>query len=290
MISIIICSIKEPLFESIQKNVAETIGTIAYEIVKIDNNIEKLPICAAYNKGAAAAKYDHLLFLHEDIRLSTLDWGIQLLAELRDNSIGIIGLAGSTQCTTPIGGWWMYPVSCQRAQMLQPDVEGKTQLLYQNPNHLLVENVVILDGVFLAIRKQTLFEIGQFNTALPGFHGYDTDISLRSYSFGYKNLCWYGMKAQHLSGGSLNPSWASNLVTLNKLWHDKLPLGTTLTDTLQIQKQIIENLVINYLCNKSADKNWLRLITYKNNRLMNLIYTLFFFLKYGFLKVCGIIK
>lgn len=290
MISIIICSINEALFENIKKNIAQTIGSTAYEIIQIDNNQEKLSICSAYNKGALMAKYDQLLFLHEDIHITTLDWGAELLRLFTDESVGMVGLAGSTQCIAPIGGWWMYPVSCQRVQMIQPDANRNLQLLYKNPNHLPIDNVVLLDGVFLAISKQRFADIGMFNTILQGFHGYDTDISLRSYNLGYKNLCWYGIQAQHLSGGSLNSSWASSLVKLNSIWQQKLPLGINPPKRVQIQKQIIENLVINYLCNKGADDSWLRLIFYKNNRPATLLYTLFFFAKYGVLKIFGIIK
>ena len=52
MISIIICSIKNDFFIQLESNIAETIGTIEYEIIRIDNRIEELPITQAYNKGA----------------------------------------------------------------------------------------------------------------------------------------------------------------------------------------------------------------------------------------------
>ena len=55
MLSIIICSIKENLFQLVSQNIEETIGAISYEIIRIDNLKEQLPITQAYNKGAEKA-------------------------------------------------------------------------------------------------------------------------------------------------------------------------------------------------------------------------------------------
>ncbi|HBR11511.1 MAG TPA: hypothetical protein DD740_04740 [Chryseobacterium sp.] len=73
MLSIIISSYQPDYFAALEKNIAETCG-IPYEIVKIDNP-GVMGICEAYNKGAALAQYENLLFLHEDVEFETKDWG-----------------------------------------------------------------------------------------------------------------------------------------------------------------------------------------------------------------------
>ena len=57
-----------------------------------------MSISAAYNKGARKAKYNYLLFIHEDIKFLENNWGQELLQSHNSNdNIGIIGLAGGTK-------------------------------------------------------------------------------------------------------------------------------------------------------------------------------------------------
>src|SRR6478609_8828248 len=96
MISIVICSVQESYFVSLEINIHETIGEIDYEIIKIGNVVEKLSIAQAYNQGIEKSKFEFLLFIHEDIIFHTSNWGEILLSIFRANSkIGLIGIAGT---------------------------------------------------------------------------------------------------------------------------------------------------------------------------------------------------
>ena len=68
MISIIVCSINIEYFKGLKKSIENTIGSIEYEIIKIDNLQEKLPITKAYNLGISKSKYNFLVFVHEDVK------------------------------------------------------------------------------------------------------------------------------------------------------------------------------------------------------------------------------
>jgi hypothetical protein len=95
MISIIVCSINDRLFIQFSNSVKETIGA-DYEIIKIDNNIEKIGISEAYNKGARLSKYEYLLFSHEDVIFETKNWGLKLINHFRNlNNPGMLTIAGS---------------------------------------------------------------------------------------------------------------------------------------------------------------------------------------------------
>ena len=106
MISIIISSYQDKFYSALEKNIAETIG-IPYEIIKIVNP-NLMGICEAYNKGASMAKYNYLLFLHEDVIFHTKEWGQKLVSHLEKENVGVIGIAGSNYVPRfPIG--WHVP-------------------------------------------------------------------------------------------------------------------------------------------------------------------------------------
>ena len=93
MISIIISSYKENYYQLLLANIQQSIGHANYEIVKISNP-GLMGINKAYNEGALKAMYDDLLFIHEDVEFITNGWGHFLIDSLKNENIGIIGVAG----------------------------------------------------------------------------------------------------------------------------------------------------------------------------------------------------
>ncbi len=94
MLSIIISSYQDDYLQQFKTNVEATIGNdFVYEIVTVQNN-NKYSINEAYNKGARIAKYNNLLFIHEDVVFSTNGWGDKLVALLSKENVGCIGVAG----------------------------------------------------------------------------------------------------------------------------------------------------------------------------------------------------
>lgn len=73
MISIIISSYNKDYYSQFIENVEKTIG-VPYEIIQI-LNIGAMGVCEAYNKGARQAKFEYLVFCHEDITFETKNWG-----------------------------------------------------------------------------------------------------------------------------------------------------------------------------------------------------------------------
>ena len=94
MLSIIVSSYQPENFSALEKNIAETCG-VDYELIKIDNpGIMGIP--KAYNKGAKKARFENLLFLHEDVLFHTQNWGenvagvLSILSILAKATIGIV--------------------------------------------------------------------------------------------------------------------------------------------------------------------------------------------------------
>ncbi|QOW10881.1 hypothetical protein Q73A0000_11195 [Kaistella flava (ex Peng et al. 2021)] len=209
MLSIIISSYQEKYFSTLQKNIAETIG-IDYEIVKIENP-NLMGICEAYNHGAKKAKYENLLFIHEDVEFITQNWGDLLIQFLNRPNWGIIGLAGCKYVPNVPFAWWdKFENSFRNLHQFNKNTEVR------NYNISEYKEVLAIDGVFLACRKKIHQEF-PFNENIKGFHGYDLDFSVRV-AEKYSNLLAHNIKLKHFSEGNPNKEWWDDILKNRKLF------------------------------------------------------------------------
>ena len=205
MLSIIISSYQPHYYQALEKNIAETIG-IPYEVIKVDNP-GKMGICEAYNHGAQKAQYDYLLFLHEDVLFETPNWGLILTQLLSKKSIGCVGLAGGDYVSTYPLPWWQNKER-RFFHLNQILPNGSEQKLRIHEN----KNVVFLDGVFIACRKNIFLET-RFSDYLQGFHGYDMDFSWRA-SQTHQNIVSHEITLTHFSAGHPNIEWFKSLILI----------------------------------------------------------------------------
>ncbi|WP_297985039.1 glycosyltransferase [uncultured Chryseobacterium sp.] len=203
MISIIISSYQPTFFAALEKNIAETIG-VPYEIVQIYNP-GTMGICEAYNKGAAKANFEQLLFLHEDVLFETQNWGAILCNQMQQGNVGVIGVAGCSYVPNVPFAWWdLFPASFKN-------------LKQYNKNRLVSQfslkddkTVMALDGVFLACRKE-IWRKFPFNEKISGFHGYDIDFSVRV-AYDYDNIVTSKIIISHFSMGNMDEKWLRSLI------------------------------------------------------------------------------
>ena len=205
MLSIIISSYQPHYYQALEKNIAETIG-IPYEVIKVDNP-GKMGICEAYNHGAQKAQYDYLLFLHEDVLFETQNWGLILTRLLSKKSIGCVGLAGGDYVSSYPLPWWQNKERrfFHLNQILPNGSEQKLRILEN-------KNVVFLDGVFIACRRNIFLET-RFSDYLQGFHGYDMDFSWRA-SQTHQNIVSHEITLTHFSAGHPNIEWFKSLILI----------------------------------------------------------------------------
>lgn len=214
MLSIIISSYQKEFYSALEKNIAETCG-ITYEIVKIENP-GLMGISEAYNKGARRAKYAYLLFIHEDIQFKTQGWGDKLLLHFKLNNLGLIGVAGGEYVPTAPCGWFtsMKYASiniCQRYR----NGEKKIFKTFNEKS----KKVLSIDGVFISIKK-SLFLNYKFDENLSGFHGYDTELSLRV-AQKHQNFVISDILIEHFSPGNPDKDWVdANIYIRKKLGSD----------------------------------------------------------------------
>lgn len=212
MLSIIISSYNNNYFNSITNNIKETIGEdFMYEVVKVDNN-KLYSLCEAYNIGGKKAKYDNLLFIHEDIIFETKNWGSILINLQSLKNCGVIGVAGGNYYGFVPGSWWN-----DAYKFLHFKQVSSTETTFNNRVNFKKDNeeAIALDGVFMACKKKIFDEIG-FDERIDNYHGYDLIFSLQV-SKKYQNYVTSEILIQHFSAGSLDKNWLENVIKIRKI-------------------------------------------------------------------------
>lgn len=209
MLSIIVSSYQPENFSALEKNIAETCG-VDYELIKIDNP-GIMGIAKAYNKGAKKAKFENLLFLHEDVLFHTQNWGEKLIKHLEDPETGVVGVAGSDYVPTAPCGWYINGRSF--LHLIQND-KSHSQPQHIDNTSQNKHSAYALDGVFLAMQKSK-FNNFRFDEKIGGFHAYDIDLSLR-FAKKYKNYVIGDILIEHFSKGTFNCEWFQNNIQVRK--------------------------------------------------------------------------
>jgi len=229
MISIIVSSRSKGQFETLAKNIGETIGA-QHEIVRVENSLGSLSISQAYNKGASESRYPFLCFVHEDVRFKTNGWGINIVTHfLNDSSIGLIGVAGGIYKKKMLGGWAEFEtdkINIKRINLIQyyKFTTREAEHLLENPEHEIRARVATLDGVLLCTKK-IIWESNRFDEKLlKGFHGYDLDFSLQIAQT-QKLFVIYDVLIEHFSEGNCDINWYSDMLAVHRKWRKKLPLA-----------------------------------------------------------------
>lgn len=192
-----------------------------YEVIPIFNENGKYGICAAYNEGATKSLGKYLVFLHEDIVIHTAGWDENLIKNLSVNEVGLLGQAGAVYKSTQVSAWIDVPSAFYRSNAVAGWNEEKPIHEKRSGEGGLSE-VAVLDGMFLAMRKEVWQEFPFDERTFTGFHCYDLDISL-SVGSKYKVCVCHDILVEHLSAGSFGLNWYQEAVKLHKKWAYSLP-------------------------------------------------------------------
>ena len=222
MISIVICSRKPTIDSMLSENISSSIGCV-HEFVIIDNSENQYSIFQAYNLGIKKSVFDYVVFLHDDILIHTNDWGI-VIQNIFINNIGLIGIAGSKVKSKMPSAWWDCPTEFMQINIIQHIKPDKKEIWnYGFKNNSNLENVVAIDGVFMAMNKnKQLF----FDENLSGFHNYDLNISFECLSNGFEVVVTNQILIEHFSKGNIDNSWYKTTFELHKKYKNILPLKT----------------------------------------------------------------
>lgn len=244
MISIVISTRKvEASLKSLTDNIDKTIGVI-YEIIFIKNE-GQYSLCKAYNIGTKKSQYNYLCFLHDDILFKSVGWGKRLIDLMgNDQSIGLIGVAGTKFKSTYPSGWGQSPYLTQfnRGHIF-------SKLTGQSENHFNfdkknipneTDDVVCVDGVLLFTKREVLQVCHFDEKMLTNFHGYDIDFSLQVYFNSYRVLVDRKLLLIHHSGGNYSKQYTLANRLIVKKWKSKLPAATIDTNLRFLKKKILD--------------------------------------------------
>jgi hypothetical protein len=254
MISVVICSVDPDLLSAIKQNIAETIG-VEYEIIAVDNRNSGEGICHVYNSCAKKAKYEYICFVHEDVLFDSQDWG-KILIEKSIDDCGVVGIAGGMVRTMRPVSWNDSGKEYARYNIYQQD-KNKKRLYYENPENISFSEVLVLDGVFLFVRKQ-IWEQHPFDEkTFRHFHLYDQDFCFQVACSGYKNYVCNSIKLIHFSRGSFNLNWLEGALSFCEKWKQELPKSVcelTERDWKKIDARELYVYIRRYLIKPRADK------------------------------------
>jgi glycosyltransferase involved in cell wall biosynthesis len=163
-----------------RRNVVKTIG-VDHEYLRIDNTRSAYGICRAYNGAIEYARGDVLVFVHEDVFLLSPDWGAKLEAKFSaDPSLGLIGLAGTQYLLREPKPWVAAGRPFIRGRVVH-ECQGSQVLSVYSHDQEDAE-VVVADGLFLAMRKEVFRYLRFDEVHFDHFHFYDLDVCMPSAS------------------------------------------------------------------------------------------------------------
>lgn len=222
MISIIICSINDVLFNQVTESIENTIQ-VPFEIIKIDNKANQFGICKAYNDGADKANFPYLCFLHEDILIKSSNWGAGIIQFFEQNpNLGIVGVAGAIYKSLVPSVWAQGLHATDHANLIQH--YRKNVSMHTESATEAFSEVKTLDGVFLLTKKEVWKKYPFDEHTFDKFHCYDLDFCLQvgqqHQIFVYNHLL-----IEHFSSGSLNVDWVNYSIKLSEKWKQVLPVG-----------------------------------------------------------------
>lgn len=251
LISIIVCSRSKEIPPTLSNNINSTIGDIDYEIVWIDNSVNKYSIFEAYNMGVEKSKGEYLCFMHEDILFHSNNWGEICITELADIKIGILGVIG-THFYSQFSTYWM-DSGINHGKIIQGyEKKGKhcTEEWNWNKKDKYSNYVVAIDGLWMCCRKNIFTSNIRFDDhTFKGFHFYDMDFSFQAIKEGYKIKIVNEILIEHTSPSFINQSFTENCLLFHKKWSNILPFQSEFISDEDIKK--FERKTIYNLCNLS---------------------------------------
>lgn len=221
MISIV-CSTQEPK-EEFKQHVIKSSGfnKDRVDFIFIENKNGKYSLAQAYNIGLNQAKYNTIVFLHDDLFFDNDKFGKKLIKHFDNNpEYGIIGLAGTRELISPM---WH-----QKSMMgiVNHKANGKKwESKYSDSQGDDIAEVAVVDGLFMAVRKDRIKHM--FNDKFPNFDFYDIPFCVDNHLAGVKVGLITNIRVTHLSVGAgiNNDNWKNNAKLFEELYGDKLPIN-----------------------------------------------------------------
>lgn len=199
MISIVVCSQDDARFEAFAAKLGKHRSGVDSEVIRIP---DASGMAEGYNRGLKQSKGESVIFCHDDIEFIGDDPLVNVEAHLRD--FEVVGVAGTDRLTS--ARWIDAGPPHIFGQVAHPDDSALIVSLYGVPAKIVGE-MVAMDGLFLAFRREVAGRVGWDEQTFRGFHCYDVDTTFRAYRMGYRLGVACDIPIIHRSGGSFGQEW-----------------------------------------------------------------------------------
>ena len=205
----------------IKEYIEKSCGIHKVEVISFENPGTH-SLSEAYNIIIEKSSNDIVVLCHDDIYFEKKGWGRKIIKHFKKcPNYGILGVAGSTKL--PKSGMWWENKKTMKG-IVNHEHEGKKwESKYSKSTGNEVEDVVLVDGLFMVLNKKNLKS--NFNEEVKGFHMYDVDFCVRNYIEGVKVGVVYDIRITHLSIGQTNEQWEENRKEFSERYKDNLPIS-----------------------------------------------------------------
>jgi GT2 family glycosyltransferase len=216
MISLVVCSIDPAKFNALSQNLAEKMGGEAYEVIGIH---DAKSLCEGYNRGAARAQGETIVFCHDDIEILCDDFPTKLKRAIA--RFDIVGVAGTDRV---IGGSWGHAGPPYLfGQIGHIDEATKSfEVAIFCAGQRLYGGIQALDGVFMAVRREVLQKVQFDEEAFDGWHLYDMDFTFAAHLAGLKMGVSCEIQLLHASRGTNDEIWMKYAQRFNRKYLEHL--------------------------------------------------------------------
>ena len=223
-------------------HIKSTCGPKTIEVIPFENNGTH-SLSEAYNIILEQSSNDIVILCHDDIYFDKKVWGNKILKHFERNpNHGILGVAGSVELPKS-GKWWEDPTKMRG--IVNHEHNGKKwESKYSNSLGNKVDDVVIIDGLFMALKRDRL--VNNFDEEVKGFHFYDVSFSFKNFLGGSKIGVMYDVRITHKSIGQTNDEWEVNRSNFAEKYYENLPKKIKISEDDKIKVLISSLLFKNY--------------------------------------------
>jgi tetratricopeptide (TPR) repeat protein len=200
-ISVVTCSNDDTQFAALAASYERALSDWPHDIVRI---ADATSLAEGYTRGGAGATGEIVIFSHDDVEILAADFGHRLARRLAE--CDVLGVAGATRATGPAWPFAGWPFL--HGSVIYPDDAGYSVTAYSRTVPI-AHDIRVMDGVFLAMRREVALRIGWDAETCDGFHGYDVDFTLRAAQAGLRLAVASDLGIVHRSRGTFDDRWKS---------------------------------------------------------------------------------
>jgi tetratricopeptide (TPR) repeat protein len=199
-ISVVVCSNDDAQYAAMAESYGRALAGWPHEIVRI---ADAKSLAEGYTRGVSRATGEIVIFTHDDVEILAADFGERLVRRLSE--CDVLGIAGATRATGPAWPFAGWPYL--HGSVIYPDGSGYRVTAYSRTVPV-AHGIRVIDGVFLAMKREIAVSIGWDAETCDGFHGYDVDFTLRAAHAGLRLAVASDLGVVHQSYGSFDARWA----------------------------------------------------------------------------------